>query len=181
MGLSRCPGCPSTDDGGDAVDLFAARAAATGDPERPIPAGGGGLPALDGMALAIELAAARYSTLGLDGLEDGLDERLRFLTGGPRAADRHRSLRAAIDWSYDLLRPTIRPLLRGSRGVRVVVRRRRRPMPSTAAAASGPAVADVLARLADHSLLVVERGEPTRYRALETIRQYGRRAARRDG
>ena len=59
--------------------------------------------ALDGMALAIELAAARLSTLGLDGLESGLDQRLRFLTRRHALADRHRSLRDAIGWSYDLL------------------------------------------------------------------------------
>ena len=63
------------------------------------------------MALAIELAAARYSTLGLDGLEGALDERLRFLIGGSAIADRHRSLRDAIDWSYELLDPEDRVLL----------------------------------------------------------------------
>ncbi len=55
------------------------------------------------MALAIELAAARYPSLGLDGLEAGLADRLRLLTGGPRIDDRHRSLRSTLDWSYALL------------------------------------------------------------------------------
>ena len=58
---------------------------------------------LDGMALAIELAAARFPSLGLDGLEAGLADRLRLLTGGPRIDDRHRSLRSTLDWSYALL------------------------------------------------------------------------------
>ena len=69
--------------------------------------------ALDGMALAIELAAARFPALGLDGLESGLDQRLRFLTAGSRGADRHGSLREAIGWSYDLLSADDRALLRG--------------------------------------------------------------------
>jgi DNA-binding CsgD family transcriptional regulator len=108
------PGLSVTGDSGDAVDLFAARvAAATGDPAPPDPVRVAALcRALDGMALAIELAAARFSTLGLDGLEAGLDERLRFLTAGTRAADRHSSLRDAIGWSYDLLSPEDRALLR---------------------------------------------------------------------
>jgi hypothetical protein len=124
------------------------------------------------MALAIELAAARFAALGLDGLESGLDQRLRLLTAGPRAADRHASLRAAIGWSYELLSPADQALLRGvaafaswfdvdaARAVAGADRERAE-------------IADGLARLAEHSLLVVERGERTRYQALETIRQYG--------
>jgi predicted ATPase/DNA-binding CsgD family transcriptional regulator len=168
------PGLSVTDSGGDAVALFATRiAAATGGRERLDPRRVAGLcRALDGIALAIELAAARYSTLGLDGLEAGLDERLRFLTAGTRVADRHRSLRHAIGWSYDLLAPDDQALLRGIAvfaswfdvdAAHAVAR----PRCERAAAADG------LARLGDQSLLVVERGEPTRYRALETIRQYG--------
>jgi len=168
------PGLSVVDDRGDAVDLFAARvAAATGDTALLDGSRVAGLcRALDGMALAIELAAARYSTLGLDGLEAGLEERLRFLTAGTRADDRHRSLRDAIDWSYELLSPDDRALLRS-----VAVFTSWFDVES-ACVIAGPeheraVVADGLARLADHSLLVVERGDPTRYRALETIRQYG--------
>src|SRR5262249_61385259 len=58
---------------------------------------------LDGMALAIELTAARVASLSLDGIEAGLTDQLRLLTGGQRADDRHRSLRSALDWSYALL------------------------------------------------------------------------------
>jgi len=168
------PGLSVTDDGGDAVDLFTARvAAATGDTTPPDgPRVTALCRALDGMALAIELAAARYSTLGLDGLEAGLDERLRFLAAGARVVDRHRSLRDAIDWSYELLSPEDRALLRS-----IAVFTSWFDVES-ASIVTGPgheraAVADGLARLADHSLLVVERGDPTRYRTLETIRQYG--------
>lgn len=168
------PGLSVTAHAGDAVDLFAARvAAATGGTPALDGARVAALcRALDGMALAIELAAARYSTLGLDGLEAGLDERLRFLAAGTRVVDRHRSLRDAIDWSYQLLSPKDRELLRN-----VAVFTSWFDVES-ARTVAGPerersAVADGLARLADHSLLVVERGDPTRYRTLETIRQFG--------
>src|SRR5215469_10990583 len=168
------PGLSVTAAGGDAVDLFAARvAAATGDPAPPDPVRVAALcRALDGMALAIELAAARFAALGLDGLESGLDQRLRLLTAGPRAADRHASLRAAIGWSYDLLSFDDRALVR-----RVAVFASWFEVDAARAIAGAgrdhAEIADGLARLAEHSLLVVERGERTRYRALETIRQYG--------
>ncbi|HEY7010025.1 MAG TPA: LuxR C-terminal-related transcriptional regulator [Jatrophihabitantaceae bacterium] len=158
----------------DGVDLFRERvAAATGDAHPADDARVAALcRALDGMALAIELAAARYSTLGMDGLEAGLEERLRFLTSGTHAVDRHRSLRDAIDWSYELLTVDDRTLLRTV----AVFASWFDVDAACAVAGSGTEraeVADRLARLADHSLLVVERGDPTRYRALETIRQYG--------
>ncbi|MBO3751141.1 ATPase [Streptosporangiaceae bacterium NEAU-GS5] len=168
------PGLSVNGDGGDAVDLFAARvAAATGDPAPPDPARVAALcRALDGMALAIELAAARFAALGLDGLESGLDQRLRLLTAGPRVADRHGSLRAAIGWSYDLLSSVDRALLRG-----IAVFASWFDVDAACAVAGGGRgradIADGLARLAEDSLLVVEHGAPTRYRALETIRQYG--------
>ena len=111
------------------------------------------------MALAIELAAARVPSLGLDGLEAGLADRLRLLTGGPRIDDRHRSLRSALDWSYALLDETDQAVLR-----RVSVF----AAPFTAAAAAavpagwppvpGGRVHAVLAGLADQSLLVAIAG-----------------------
>ncbi|MFG1976130.1 LuxR C-terminal-related transcriptional regulator [Nonomuraea fuscirosea] len=126
---------------------------------------------LDGMALAIELAAARYPTLGLDGITAALSHPLRMLTGGSRADERHRSMRAALDWSHTLLEPSDRALLRR---VSVFV------APFTVAAAAEVAgsdeglVADGLARLAEQSLLTVTASAAgTEYRALETIRQYG--------
>jgi len=160
---------------GDAVGLFTARVAATaGGPAAALDTVrvAALCEALDGMALAIELAAARYPALGLDGLEGGLGERLRFLTGGGRVAGRHRSLRDAIAWSYDLLAPGDRGLLRGI----AVFASWFDVAAAHAVAGAGrerAEIADGLGRLAEHSLLVVEQGTPTRYRALETIRQYG--------
>ncbi|MFD3663301.1 ATP-binding protein [Streptomyces sp. NPDC058659] len=170
---------PLSRDGGgesEAVELFLERAAAVG--MRPDPAVRDTVVALcerlDGMALAIELAAARWPTLGLDGLVAGLSDQLRILAGGPRAADRHRSVRAVLDWSHDLLEPADRALLRR---VSVFV------VPFTAEAAAEVAgiapldpgaVADGLGRLAEQSLLTVTPSAAgTRYQALETIRQYG--------
>ncbi|MEO3763964.1 LuxR C-terminal-related transcriptional regulator [Streptomyces sp. B8F3] len=170
---------PLSRDGGDesdAVALFMDRAAAVGWP--PGPGASAGVVAvcerLDGMALAIELAAARWATLGLDGLTAGLGDQLRILSGGARADDRHRSVRAVLDWSHDLLPPEDQALLR-----RVSVF----AAPFTAAAAAevagpGPqdaaAVADGLGRLAEQSLLAVTPSPAgTRYQGLETIRQYG--------
>jgi DNA-binding SARP family transcriptional activator len=69
--------------------------------------------ALDGMPLAIELAAARLRTMSLDQLANGLDDRFRLLTGGSRTAlPRHKTLRAAIDWSWELLADAERTVLR---------------------------------------------------------------------
>jgi predicted ATPase/DNA-binding CsgD family transcriptional regulator len=165
-------------DRGDAVALFLDRAAMvswspqSGDDCRRIAAICG---ALDGNALAIELAAARLATRGLDGLEASLADRLRLLTGGPRLDERHRSLRSALDWSYELLTPTDRAALRQTSVFAT-------PFTAEAAAAAvvEPAprevgsVAESLARLADQSLLVVVSSSTvTRYRMLETIRQYG--------
>jgi predicted ATPase/DNA-binding CsgD family transcriptional regulator len=172
--LYAVPGLSVTDDGGDAVDLFAVRVLeATGDSAPPDARRVASLcQALDGMALAIELAASRYPTLGLDGLEAGLHERLRFFTVGSPTAGRNRSLRDTIAWSYDLLAPADRALLRG---VALFASWFDVPAAQAVAVPNGDRadVADGLARLADHSLLLVARGQPTRYRVLETIRQYG--------
>jgi predicted ATPase/DNA-binding SARP family transcriptional activator len=161
---------------GDAVALFVARAGAAGQP--PFSAGELGrvaavCRAVDGMALAIELTAARLPSLGLDGIEASLADGLGLLAGGSRLDERHRSMRAAIDWSYRLLDPADQAVLR-----RVSVF----AAPFTANAATQVAgfppvdVAGVfhgLARLADSSLVMVRPGAETRYRVLETVRQYG--------
>jgi predicted ATPase/DNA-binding CsgD family transcriptional regulator len=167
------------DDGGpgDAVELFLARAAAGGSPltsddKQRI---GAVCRGLDGVALAIELAAARFPSLGLDGLEAGLANRLRLLAGRPRIDDRHRSMRSTLDWSYALLDEPGQAVLR-----RVSVFAG--PFTATAAAAvlagwppvPAGAIPAILAGLADQSLLIAIAGPGgTRYRALETIRQYG--------
>jgi predicted ATPase/DNA-binding CsgD family transcriptional regulator len=167
------PGLSVPAEGGDAVTLFVERAiAAGGDDALDRQRIGDLCRALDGMALAIELAAARVPSLGLDGLIAGLDRRLRLLTSGAGVADRHRSLRDAIAWSYDLLAPPDAALLRG-----VSVFTSWFDVDSAVAVAGldgdRAEIADGLARLTDHHLLVVAAGEPTRYRALETIRQFG--------
>ncbi len=154
----------------DGVALFMARAAAGGAQFVDAPRVAVLCRALDGMALAIELAAARCSSLGLDGLEAGLDQRLRFLTAGGRVNDRHRSLRNAIAWSYDLLDDDDRALLRT---VSVFARWFDVTAAAALAGRDAAAVADGLARLSEQSLLLVDRGARTRYRALETIRQFG--------
>lgn len=128
---------------------------------------------LDGLPLAIELAAARLRTLPLAEVADRLSDRFRLLTGGSRTAlPRHRTLRAVVDWSWDLLTPCERLLAE-----RLAV------FPAGATRASASAVcadADVpesdvpelLASLVDKSLLAPV-SDGTRLRMLETIREYG--------
>jgi non-specific serine/threonine protein kinase len=125
---------------------------------------------LDGMPLAIELAAARVEALGLAGLADRIDDALRLLTGKDvLAADRHRSLTAVADWSYRLL---AEPEQRVFRQLAVF------PGPFTLEAAdavAGPEGALVAARLVDCSLLVPPRlgaDRRTRYTMLQTLRAY---------
>jgi predicted ATPase/DNA-binding CsgD family transcriptional regulator len=151
---------------------------------------------LDGLPLAIELAAARCKLLAPDALLARLEPRLELLTGGPRdAPERLRTMRDAIAWSYDLLAPPLRRLFRQlavfaggwtlDAVERVVdtdvldaldpsLRSGQAPSPG-----SGQAVLDGLAALADQSLiqrvdgldLPIFTGEP-RFRMLETIRSF---------
>ncbi len=129
---------------------------------------------LDGMPLAIELAAARLRTLSLCDLRDRLDQRFRLLTGGSRTAmERQRTLQAMVDWSYSLLNTAEQLLLR-----------RLSAFPDTFDLGAAEAVcgfgdieavevADLLGSLADKSLVVTEpTGAAVRYRLLETIRQF---------
>ncbi|MCP2327055.1 putative ATPase/DNA-binding CsgD family transcriptional regulator [Hamadaea flava] len=157
------------DDDSDAVALFLDRAAAVGSPvaaeqrEQVAEICRG----LDGVALAIELAAARLPMLGLDGLSGVLADQLRVLTGGARADDRHRSVRAMLDWSVALLDPADRTLLHR---IAVFVA----PFTVDAAAQVGGATMDGLARLTEQSLLSATPAPGgMRYRTLATIRQYG--------
>ena len=129
---------------------------------------------LDGMPLAIELAAARLRSLSLNELHDRLDQRFRLLTGGSRTAlERQQTLRAAVGWSYSLLTGVERVLLArlsvfaGGFGL------------DAAEAVCGFGgvdvldVADLLGSLVDKSLVVAEQAEGTlRYRLLETIRLF---------
>jgi predicted ATPase/DNA-binding CsgD family transcriptional regulator len=160
----------------DAVLLFLDRATAVGWTLEPghLARVAGVCRKLDGVALAIELAAARLPALGLDGLVAGLSDHLRLLVGGYRAEERHRSVRAMLDWSQALLSNAESALLR-----RVSVFVSPFTAPAAAQVAGFPPlepgeVTDGLARLADQSLLIVAASAGgTRYRALETIRQYG--------
>ncbi|WP_308257784.1 ATP-binding protein, partial [Pseudonocardia lacus] len=181
-GLSIADAAGPSDGDGDAVALFVERAVAAGAPE-PVTAHERATVrevcrALEGMALAIELAAARVPGLGLDGLAGALDARLALLAVGHRAEGRHRSLRAAIDWSYALLDHDERAALRVA-----AVFASRFDADALAAVMGRPrAVAlDALARLVDWNLVSVRGGPPTRYRVLETIRQYATEVARGDG
>ncbi|MEO3770496.1 LuxR C-terminal-related transcriptional regulator [Micromonospora sp. B9E7] len=157
----------------DAVALFMQRAAAVGWPLDPLLHNqiASICERLDGMALAIELAAARYPTLGLDGITAALSHPLRMLTGGARADDRHRSVRATLDWSHALLDPADRALLRR---VSVFAGPFTASIVADVVGTEEGIVADGLARLAEQSLLVVTAfSGGTEYRVLETIRQYG--------
>ncbi|WP_336206365.1 ATP-binding protein [Nonomuraea sp. LPB2021202275-12-8] len=123
---------------------------------------------LDGMPLAIELAAARSAALGSDGLLRALEDRLRLLTGGRGAAERHRSLRAVVGWSHDLLDEEERALLR-----RLAVFAGGFDLDAATVVnhdAAAAATADVLGRLVDNSLVI--RLAQGRWRLLETVRDY---------
>ncbi len=137
---------------------------------------------LDGIPLALELAAARINVLSAAEIAQGLGDRFRLLTGGRRTAvPRQRTLQALIDWSWDLLADEDRRLLR-----RLSVFAGGWTLEAAAAVTGEGATAgntpvpaadrldtlDGLGRLVDRSLVVVEHELTTRYRMLETIRQY---------
>jgi predicted ATPase/class 3 adenylate cyclase len=125
---------------------------------------------LDGIPLALELAARRVRALSLSELADRLDQRLRFLTGGAREAEaRHQTLRAAIDWSHDLLEADERILFR-----RLGVFAGGFDLAAAETVCAGPYdTLDLIVALVDKSLVVAsEASGVTRYRMLETIREY---------
>jgi predicted ATPase/class 3 adenylate cyclase len=129
---------------------------------------------LDGLPLAIEIAAARVGVMTPAELARGLEHRFETLAGGRRrGVQRHQTLRAAIDWSYDLLREPERRLL-----ARLSVFAGGCTRESAEAVGGGdgvdaPGVFDLLTTLVARSLVVAERvGPDTRYRLLETIREY---------
>ena len=164
----------------DATRLFVERAAAVGSQLRFEPSDAKPIAEicrrLDGIPLAIELAAARVVALSPSEIAGHLDERFRLLTGGRRASlERHHTLRAAVDWSYSLLEDTER-LVFDRLGV----------FPSTFDADAAIAVAgdgienwdviDALSSLVAKSMLVADRAPSgsTRYQMLETLRHYAR-------
>jgi predicted ATPase len=131
---------------------------------------------LDGIPLAIELAAARVRSLSVEELNQRLDQRFRLLTGGSRTAlPRQQTLRSTIDWSYDLLNANERALL-----CRLAVFAGGWSLEAAEQVCVGDGiddalVLDLLVSLADKSLVLAEdRGGTTRYRLLETVRQYAR-------
>jgi predicted ATPase/DNA-binding SARP family transcriptional activator len=134
---------------------------------------------LDGIPLALELAAARVRALSVEQLAARLEDRFRLLTGGSRAAlPRHQTLRATVDWSHDLLSEDERALFR-----RLAVFAGGWTLEAAEAVGAGDGVAadevlDLLVRLVDKSLVQVDqprppRGGGARYRLLETLRLYG--------
>ncbi|MGH2893693.1 MAG: ATP-binding protein, partial [Solirubrobacteraceae bacterium] len=126
---------------------------------------------LDGLALAIELAAARVAILSPVQILDGLDDRFALLAAGPASPlGRHRTLRASLEWSYELIEEDAQALLRFMSAA---------PDWSLdaikAIAPQHQAVLDTLVSLLDAGLLVtVDEGERRRYRLLETVRSYAR-------
>ena len=129
---------------------------------------------LDGIPLALELAAARLGSLSVAEISSRLDQRFRLLTGGSRTAlPRHQTLRALIDWSYDLLNPEEQMVL----GRLSVFAGGWTLEAAEAVASAGDSgqwqVLDRLAALVDKSLVQADeiRGS-TRYRLLETVRHY---------
>jgi DNA-binding CsgD family transcriptional regulator/tetratricopeptide (TPR) repeat protein len=130
---------------------------------------------LDGIPLAIELAAARVPLLTVEQIAARLDDAIRLLTGGSRtAAPRQQTLRATLEWSHDLLTEPERVLFR-----RLAVFAGGWTLEAAEAVCAGESLAptsilDLLGRLVAKSLVQVEHGEETRYRLLETVRQYAR-------
>ena len=129
---------------------------------------------VDGIPLALELAALRVPVLAVEQLAARLTDALRVLTGGDRTvAPRHQTLRATLDWSHDLLTAPERQVLR-----RLAVFAGGWTVEAAEAVCAGgtvppAAVLELLACLVEQSLVVVEaRGDAARYRLLEPVRQY---------
>ena len=131
---------------------------------------------LDGIPLALELAAARMKLLSVEQISARLDDRFQLLTGGSRTAvPRQQTLRATIDWSYDLLSDEERRLLR-----RLAVFTGGCSLEAAEQVCGGNessegATIELLSHLIDKSLVAVEdEDNERRYRLLETVRQYSR-------
>ncbi len=128
---------------------------------------------LDGIPLAIELAAARIKTMSIGEISDGLDDQFKLLTAQNRTAQtRHQTLRAAVDWSYDLLTVNEKKLL-----CRLSVFSGGWTLDAAKSVCSGEGleekeIPNLLARLTDKSLITI-RADGQRYFMLETMRQYG--------
>ena len=164
-----------------ALRLFAERARAV-DRQFVLDASNGAAVAdicrrLDGLPLAIELAAARVKLLGVQALRNRLGERLRLLTTGTRdALPRHQTLRAALEWSHGLLSPEEQTVLRRLAvfvgGFTLELAQKVAADGGTGDALDEWTVLDVLGALVDKSMVSVDPGEPVRYRLLETLRVF---------
>ena len=162
----------------EGVELFCARALAADDSFSPDDQDLASVAAicrrLDGLPLAIELAAARTTSLSLHDLLEHLDDRLRLVRTSKRhGPDRHHALRATVEWSYDLLGESEQNLFD-----RLSVFAGGFDLSAARAVSLDPArpdvmVLDLLGSLVDKSMVIAERRESgVRYRLLETLRQY---------
>ncbi|WP_246154715.1 ATP-binding protein [Saccharopolyspora hirsuta] len=165
-------------DAGNSVRLFAERAEAAGS--RPTPDQDGAVARLcrelDGIPLAIELAAARTRFLSVDELLARIGDRFRLLAGNRSALPRHQTLQATMDWSYELCSAEERLLW-----ARMSVFSGGMDLAAVEDVCSGPGlgpetVLELMASLVDKSILTRERTPTgtTRYRLLATVREYGR-------
>jgi predicted ATPase/DNA-binding CsgD family transcriptional regulator len=137
---------------------------------------------LDGLPLAIELAAARLGSLGVDDLAERLEDRFRLLASDQSAgSERHRALRATVEWSHELLAEEERILWR-----RLSVFAGTFGLEAAEAVCSGEGlererVIDALGSLVDKSILTMSQGRRARYALLETMRLYGGERLRQAG
>ncbi len=129
---------------------------------------------LDGIALGIELAAARVRSMSPTQIRDRLDERFRLLTGSRRSIERHQTLRHAVQWSYDLLEPAEQTVLQQAS---VFVGGFDLAAIAAVSELDEYEALDIVDSLVRKSLLHVERSSTeARYRMLETIRQFAEEA-----
>jgi predicted ATPase len=175
----RVVGVRSLDPELEAVELFCERAEVADSDFSPSPTDletiGRVCSRLDGIPLAVELAAVRTRTMSLGELERRLNDRFRLLRSAGRGrVERHQTLRATVAWSHQLLSPIERVIFdrcavfAGSFDERAV------EAVCTDDAMDLADVVDVVSALVDKSMLVADRrGDDTRYRLLETLRQYG--------
>ncbi len=163
---------------GDAAQLFRERAVAARPGVRLTePVVAGIVSRLDGLPLAIELAAARVRAMSVEEIDRRLEDRFALLRGGDRSApDRHQTLLAVIEWSWNLLdageQRALRRLALFQDGFTL----------EAAEIVLGPGAFDAVRGLVDQSLLsVAETGAGIRYRMLETVREFGRMELRAAG
>ena len=177
LALPERNACPGVIESSPAVQLLRDRAGAVrkdlGGDARTLATMARVCRALDGMPLAIELTAARLRTMSLDQLARRLDDRFRLLTSGSRTAlPRHRTLRAVVDWSWELLPNAERMVLRRlsvfSGGASLEAAER----VCADDAVEQEQVLELLTALTEKSLLLAEGDSAPRYRMLGTIKEY---------